>query len=54
MTLEPGDLIANGTCAGVGMASGSLLRRGDVVRAEIDRLGHIENRFESEPFVSAY
>ena len=49
MTLEPGDLIATGTCAGVGIASGSFLRHGDVVRAEIDRLGHIENRFVSEP-----
>lgn len=49
MTLEPGDLIATGTCAGVGIASGAFLQHGDVVRAEIDQLGHIENRFVSEP-----
>ena len=49
MTLEPGDLIATGTCAGVGIASGRFLKHGDVVRAEIDGLGHIENRFISEP-----
>jgi len=48
MTLEPGDLIATGTCAGVGIASGFFLKHGDVVRAEIDQLGHIENRFVSE------
>jgi 2-keto-4-pentenoate hydratase/2-oxohepta-3-ene-1,7-dioic acid hydratase in catechol pathway len=48
MTLEPGDLIATGTCAGVGIASGLFLKHGDVVRAEIDQLGHIENRFVSE------
>jgi len=43
MTLEPGDLIATGTCANVGIALGKFLRPGDVVRVEIDRLGHIEN-----------
>ncbi|WHZ12488.1 MAG: Fumarylacetoacetate hydrolase family protein [Burkholderiaceae bacterium] len=52
MTLEPGDLIATGTCAGVGIASGSFLQDGDVVRAEIDQLGHIENRFVSESTLS--
>lgn len=45
MTLEPGDLIATGTCAGVGIASGQFLQPGDVVRVEIDQVGHIENRF---------
>lgn len=43
MTLEPGDLIATGTCANVGMATGNLLQPGDVVRVEIDGVGHIEN-----------
>lgn len=50
MTLEPGDLIATGTCAGVGIASGRFLRPGDVVKVEIDQLGHIENRFIADPF----
>lgn len=49
MTLEPGDLIATGTCANVGIALGKFLQPGDVVRVEIDQLGHIENRVESEP-----
>ncbi|WP_298236438.1 fumarylacetoacetate hydrolase family protein [uncultured Azohydromonas sp.] len=49
MTLEPGDLIATGTCANVGIALGKLLQPGDVVRVAIDGLGHIENRVEAEP-----
>lgn len=51
MTLEPGDLLATGTCAGVGIAGGKegLLKVGDVVRVEIDRIGHIENRVIAEP-----
>lgn len=48
MTLEPGDLIATGTPAGVGIATGSFLRHGDVVRVEVDGLGAIENRVEAE------
>ena len=43
MTLEPGDILATGTPAGVGAASGRLLQAGDVVRAQIERLGYIEN-----------
>jgi 2-keto-4-pentenoate hydratase/2-oxohepta-3-ene-1,7-dioic acid hydratase in catechol pathway len=48
MTLEPGDILATGTPAGVGAASGRLLKPGDVVRAEIDTLGYIENRVVAE------
>lgn len=48
MTLEPGDLIATGTCANVGMATGNLLQPGDVVRVEVDGVGHIENTVISE------
>ena len=45
-TLEPGDLIATGTPegVGVGMEPPRFLRRGDVVRCEIDGIGAIENR----------
>lgn len=49
MTLEPGDLIATGTCANVGIALGKFLQPGDVVKVEIDQLGHIENRVIEEP-----
>jgi len=45
-TLEPGDLIATGTPAGVGAAMNppTFLQEGDVVRCEIDGIGAIENR----------
>ncbi|RQR51342.1 fumarylacetoacetate hydrolase family protein [Burkholderia sp. Bp9140] len=49
MTLEPGDLIATGTCAGVGIAENKFLQPDDIVRVEIDELGHIENRIVEEP-----
>jgi 2-keto-4-pentenoate hydratase/2-oxohepta-3-ene-1,7-dioic acid hydratase in catechol pathway len=48
MTLEPGDVIATGTPSGVGIASRSFLKDGDVVRVEVDGLGAIENRFVAE------
>jgi 2-keto-4-pentenoate hydratase/2-oxohepta-3-ene-1,7-dioic acid hydratase in catechol pathway len=45
-TLEPGDVIATGTCAGVGAfhKPPKWLRAGDVVRTEFDGIGAIENR----------
>ena len=43
MTLEPGDVIATGTPAGVGSASGKLLREGDVVEVRIEGLGVLRN-----------
>lgn len=50
MTLEPGDLVLTGTPAGVGAVSKPprYLKEGDVVRIEIDRIGHIENRVVAE------
>jgi 2-keto-4-pentenoate hydratase/2-oxohepta-3-ene-1,7-dioic acid hydratase in catechol pathway len=47
ITLRPGDVIATGTPAGVGMGfePPRWLREGDVVRVEIDGIGAIENRF---------
>jgi 2-keto-4-pentenoate hydratase/2-oxohepta-3-ene-1,7-dioic acid hydratase in catechol pathway len=47
ITLYPGDLIATGSPAGVGMGMNppQYLKAGDVVRVEIDGLGVIENRF---------
>ncbi|ODT81521.1 MAG: 5-carboxymethyl-2-hydroxymuconate isomerase [Pelagibacterium sp. SCN 64-44] len=46
MTLKPGDILATGTPAGVGIAFDppKFLRPGDVVRLEIAGLGQIENR----------
>ncbi len=50
MTLEPGDLIYTGTPAGVGAAFNppKFLKAGDVVRIEVDRLGHLEASFVPE------
>lgn len=48
MTLEPGDLIATGTPAGVGIAGNRFMKDGDVVRVSVDGLGAIENRFVNE------
>lgn len=48
ITLHPGDVIATGTPAGVGMGMQppQWLKAGDTVRIEIDGIGAIENRFE--------
>ena len=51
MTLEPGDIIFTGTPSGVGaMRKPPLwLKPGDIVRVEIEKLGHIENKVRAEP-----
>ncbi|GAA3079553.1 fumarylacetoacetate hydrolase family protein [Streptosporangium carneum] len=43
LTLRPGDVLATGTPDGVGMGRGVYLARGDVMRAEIDVIGVLEN-----------
>jgi 2-keto-4-pentenoate hydratase/2-oxohepta-3-ene-1,7-dioic acid hydratase in catechol pathway len=50
MTLKPGDILATGTPSGVGAAlkPPQFLSPGDVMRVEIDGLGHIENRVCAE------
>jgi 2-keto-4-pentenoate hydratase/2-oxohepta-3-ene-1,7-dioic acid hydratase in catechol pathway len=47
ITLNPGDIIATGTPAGVGIGHTPpiYLKAGDVVRVEIDGIGTLENRF---------
>lgn len=47
-TLMPGDILATGTPSGIGAPTGNFLKVGDVVRAEIDGLGAIENRVVAE------
>lgn len=39
VTLEPGDVLSTGTASGTGIATGRLLRAGDVMEAEIDAIG---------------
>jgi len=50
ITLEPGDIIATGTPSGVGssMKPPGLLKVGDVVEAEIEKIGVIRNKVVSE------
>ena len=52
-TLEPGDVIAAGTPAGIGAVRqpfpDGLLKIGDVVRIEIDRIGELQNTVIDEP-----
>jgi 2-keto-4-pentenoate hydratase/2-oxohepta-3-ene-1,7-dioic acid hydratase in catechol pathway len=54
-TLEPGDVIATGTPGGVRIAlrPPRVLAPGDVVRVEIEGLGHLENRVVEEPAETA-
>lgn len=49
-TLDAGDIIFSGTPGGVGMAMKPpvFLKAGDMVRVEIEKLGHIENRVVPE------
>jgi 2-keto-4-pentenoate hydratase/2-oxohepta-3-ene-1,7-dioic acid hydratase in catechol pathway len=48
LTLFPGDVIATGTPAGVGIGfkPPRYLKAGDVVRVEIEGIGSLQNRFE--------
>ena len=50
-TLEPGDVIATGTCAGVAaaMEGQPWLKAGDVVRVEIESVAMIENKVVDDP-----
>jgi 2-keto-4-pentenoate hydratase/2-oxohepta-3-ene-1,7-dioic acid hydratase in catechol pathway len=42
MTLFPGDILLTGTPAGVGMETGTFLKRGDVMKVWIEALGELE------------
>jgi 2-keto-4-pentenoate hydratase/2-oxohepta-3-ene-1,7-dioic acid hydratase in catechol pathway len=46
--LVPGDMICTGTCAGVGMGRGRFLAAGDVMVAEIEAIGALENAVVDE------
>ena len=43
ITLKPGDLIFTGTPPGVGWAKGKFLRGGDVVEAEVEKIGRLRD-----------
>lgn len=44
MTLEPGDVFATGTVAGMGQGKRTFSKPGDVVEAEVRGLGRQRNR----------
>jgi 2-keto-4-pentenoate hydratase/2-oxohepta-3-ene-1,7-dioic acid hydratase in catechol pathway len=44
--LVPGDVICTGTCAGVGAGKGHFLAPGDVMVAEVEGIGRLENAVE--------
>ena len=47
MTLEPGDVIATGTPAGVGHTSGTFLKPGDVMEGSIEGIGVLRTPVEA-------
>ena len=49
MTLEPGDVIATGTPAGVAMATGEFLQPGDTIECNIENLGTLKNTLGQRP-----
>jgi len=51
MTLEPGDIISTGTPSGVGRTTNTYLKEGDVIRAEIEKIGVLSNPVKNETFV---
>ncbi len=44
LTMHPGDVIFTGTPDGVGYATGTYLKEGDVVVSEIEGIGTMKNR----------
>jgi len=48
VTLQPGDVIATGTPAGVGMPRGEFLKIGDVVKIEIGECGTLTNHMVAD------
>ena len=49
MTLEPGDIIATGTPAGVAVATGNFLAAGDRIDCFIENLGTLSNTLGPKP-----
>lgn len=49
MTLEPGDVIATGTPAGVAMATGDFLQPADTIECAIENLGTLTNTLDKKP-----
>ena len=43
LPLKPGDIVATGTCAGVGFFQGVFLKPGDTMKLEIEGIGELNN-----------
>ncbi|AHC51953.1 2-hydroxyhepta-2,4-diene-1,7-dioate isomerase [Sulfolobus acidocaldarius SUSAZ] len=48
ITLKPGDVISTGTPSGVALATGKYLKPGDVMEAEISKIGVLRNNLVEE------
>lgn len=44
ITLLPGDVLATGTCSGVGLYTGKYLQDGDLMEAGVEKVGILRNR----------
>jgi 2-keto-4-pentenoate hydratase/2-oxohepta-3-ene-1,7-dioic acid hydratase in catechol pathway len=49
MTLEPGDIIATGTPAGVAATTGNFLKPSDKIECTIEKLGTLTNTLGRKP-----
>ncbi|MDV3292748.1 MAG: fumarylacetoacetate hydrolase family protein [Nitrososphaerales archaeon] len=47
-TLLPGDVIATGTCSGVALYTGKYLQDGDLVEAEVEKVGVLKNKIRMQ------
>ena len=43
MTLKPGDIVSTGTPSGVGRTTNTYLKEGDLLSAEIEKIGVLSN-----------
>jgi len=48
ITLQPGDIIATGTPAGVGLFTGNILKDGDVIEASVEKIGSLKSTVVNE------
>lgn len=54
ITLEPGDVVFTGSPAGSGASTGRFLQPGDRIRAEIERIGHLDMQVIEQVQQKAY
>ncbi|HYB44983.1 MAG TPA: fumarylacetoacetate hydrolase family protein [Nitrososphaerales archaeon] len=47
-TLLPGDVISTGTCSGVGLYTGKYLKDGDLIEAEVEKVGVLRNKVKTQ------